>query len=87
MSKNASIVEKVIIGNLIFIIVSLIFFIVFSDIDIQNSFDAFLGFLGTLLGALLGALLAGKYALDAANKTIENNYLLSIKEFRVTFLS
>lgn len=84
--KTASLVQKVIIGNLLFIIISLVFVIVFSDIDIQNSFDTMLGFVGTLLGALIGASLAGKFALDAANKTIENNYLISIKEFRVMFI-
>ncbi|GIN89869.1 hypothetical protein J22TS1_09200 [Siminovitchia terrae] len=82
MSKIDKIVYNAVIASMLVIIFTLIFFIFTNNFSFKPIHDSILSFVGTLGGAFLGAWLAGKYAIRAANITINENKLWNYEEFR-----
>lgn len=87
MRKKENLVYFVILGSMILIIFALIMFILVSDLTINPTHEALIGFFGTLGGAFLGAWLAGKYAINAAKLTIDENKLWNYENFRKLLLA
>lgn len=86
LSKIDKVVYNAILATLLIIIVSLTLFIITSELKITTLHESLLTFTGTLGGAFLGAWLAGRYALNIAKHTINENKLWNYEEFRKLLL-